>query len=167
MPRPASHRAMRDPWAGMHQEHCSTGVPRLLWHSCDACWNHAQIVVPGADSSQGARRHPPRLERPPQGTAVARHWRGTRSRLAMMTFLHLRELAQVSGLQIQRMHALLRSCHAQTFVVLTKISSTGERLRLDGQRDALPSPAVEALEDLSSPSPHFHPLLPQRLHLSP
>jgi hypothetical protein len=55
---------------------------------------------------------------------VARHWRGTRSRLAMMTFLHVRELAQVSGLQIQRMHALLRSCHAQTFVVLTTISST-------------------------------------------
>jgi SAM-dependent methyltransferase len=55
---------------------------------------------------------------------VARHWRGTRSRLAMMTVPHLRELAQVSGLQIQRMHALLRYCHAQTFVVLTKTSST-------------------------------------------
>jgi hypothetical protein len=41
-----------------------------------------------------------------------------------MTVPHLRELAQVSGLQIQRIHALLRYCHAQTFVVLTKTSST-------------------------------------------
>ena len=55
---------------------------------------------------------------------VARHWRGTRSRLAMMPVSHVRELAQASGLQIQRMHALLRYCHAQTFVVLTKASST-------------------------------------------
>jgi SAM-dependent methyltransferase len=55
---------------------------------------------------------------------VARHWRGTRSRLAMMPVSHVRELAQVSGLQIQRMHALLRYCHAQTFVVLTTTSST-------------------------------------------
>jgi len=54
--------------------------------------------------------------------ALARFWRGTRGRLAMMTLAHLRELAQASGLRIQRVHALLRFCHAQTFVVLTKIS---------------------------------------------
>ena len=51
---------------------------------------------------------------------LARHWRGSRGRLAMMTLPHLRELAQASGLQIQRVHSLLRYCHAQTFVVLTK-----------------------------------------------
>jgi SAM-dependent methyltransferase len=63
--------------------------------------------------------------------AVARHWRGSRGRLATMTLPHLRELAQASGLQIQRVHALLRFCHAQTFVVLTKTSATGNRPRLD------------------------------------
>ena len=57
--------------------------------------------------------------------AMARHWRGSRGRLAMMTFPHLRELAQASGLQIQRVYSLLRFCHAQTFVVLTKTHSTG------------------------------------------
>ena len=51
---------------------------------------------------------------------LARHWRGSRGRLAMMTLPHLQELAQASGLQIQRVHSLLRFCHAQTFVVLTK-----------------------------------------------
>ena len=56
---------------------------------------------------------------------VARHWRGSRGRLAMMTLPHLRELAQASGLQIQWVHSLLRFCHAQTFVVLTKTYSTG------------------------------------------
>ena len=57
--------------------------------------------------------------------AMARHWRGSRGRLAMMTLLHLRELAQASGLQIQRVYSLLRFCHAQTFVVMTKTHSTG------------------------------------------
>jgi ubiquinone/menaquinone biosynthesis C-methylase UbiE len=61
--------------------------------------------------------------------AVARHWRGARGRLAMMTLPHLRELAQASGLQIQGVHSLLRYCHAQTFVVLTKTSSTGGKTR--------------------------------------
>ena len=56
---------------------------------------------------------------------LARHWRGSRGRLAMMTLPHLRELAQASGLQIRRVHSLLRFCHAQTFVVLTKTHSTG------------------------------------------
>jgi SAM-dependent methyltransferase len=51
---------------------------------------------------------------------VARHWRGSRDRLTMMTLPRLRELAQASGLQIERVHSLLRFCHAQTFVVLTK-----------------------------------------------
>ena len=76
---------------------------------------------------------------------VARHWRGSRGRLAMMTIPHLRELAQASGLQIQRVRSLLRYCHAQTFVVLTKTSSTGGGLRLDNQRDALTSPAARAV----------------------
>ena len=56
---------------------------------------------------------------------VARHWRGARGRLAIMTLPHLRELVQASGLQIDRVHSLLRFCHAQTFVVLTKTYSTG------------------------------------------
>src|SRR4029450_12486148 len=50
---------------------------------------------------------------------VARHWRGARGRLAMMTVSHVRRLAQASGLQI------VRGCHAQTFVVLTKIGAAG------------------------------------------
>jgi ubiquinone/menaquinone biosynthesis C-methylase UbiE len=53
--------------------------------------------------------------------ALARHWRGGRGRLAMMTAARLRELAQASGLQVQRVQALLPFCHAQTFVVLSKI----------------------------------------------
>ena len=57
-----------------------------------------------------------------------------------MTLPHLRELAQASGLQIQRVHSLLRFCHAQTFVVLTKTYSTGSRPRIDSQRDAPPLP---------------------------
>jgi ubiquinone/menaquinone biosynthesis C-methylase UbiE len=51
---------------------------------------------------------------------LARHWRGTRGRLAMTTLLRLRELAQASGLQIQHVRSLMRFCHAQTFVILTK-----------------------------------------------
>jgi SAM-dependent methyltransferase len=77
--------------------------------------------------------------------AMARHWRGARGRLAMMTLPHLRELAQASGLQIQGVHSLLRYCHAQTFVVLTKTSSTGGKRSLDSQRDALTSPAALAV----------------------
>ena len=76
---------------------------------------------------------------------VARHWRGARGRLAMLTIPQLRELARASGLQIQRVHSLLRYCHAQTFVVLTKTSSTGGGLRPDNQRDALTSPAARAV----------------------
>jgi SAM-dependent methyltransferase len=59
--------------------------------------------------------------------ALARHWRGTHGRLAMTTLSHLRELAQASGLQLQRVHSLLRFCHAQTFVMLTKNSFVGGR----------------------------------------
>jgi ubiquinone/menaquinone biosynthesis C-methylase UbiE len=62
---------------------------------------------------------------------LARQWRGARGRLAMMTLPHLRELAQASGLQIQRVQALLRFCHAQTFVVLTKTHSAGDRPHSD------------------------------------
>jgi ubiquinone/menaquinone biosynthesis C-methylase UbiE len=56
---------------------------------------------------------------------MARYWRGSRGRLAIMTLPHLRKLTQASGLQIQQVYALLRFCHAQTFVVLTKTSSAG------------------------------------------
>ena len=76
---------------------------------------------------------------------VARHWRGSRGRLAMMTIPHLRELARASALQIQRVHSLLRYCHAQTFVVLSKTSSTGSRLPPDKQRDRRLSPATRAV----------------------
>jgi hypothetical protein len=51
---------------------------------------------------------------------VARHWRGARGRLALMTFPHVRALAQASGLQLQRVPSLLRCGYAQTFVVWTK-----------------------------------------------
>jgi hypothetical protein len=77
---------------------------------------------------------------------VARHWRGARGRLAMMTLPHLRELAQASGLQIARVHALLRFCHAQTFVVLTTTSAAGDRRRRDSQPDALSTPAALAVK---------------------
>ena len=59
--------------------------------------------------------------------ALARHWRGARGRLALMTAAHLQELAQASGLQRARRHALLRFCHAQTFAVLTKTPAAGSR----------------------------------------
>jgi ubiquinone/menaquinone biosynthesis C-methylase UbiE len=77
---------------------------------------------------------------------MARHWRGSRGRLTTMTFPHLRELLQASGLQIQRVHSLLRFCHAQTFVVLTKTHSTESRARIDSQRDPFPSPAALAVQ---------------------
>jgi len=77
--------------------------------------------------------------------SVARHWRGSRGRLAMMTIPHLRELARASGLQIQWVYSLLRYCHAQTFVVLTKTSSTEDGRRSDHQRDALTSPTTQAV----------------------
>jgi ubiquinone/menaquinone biosynthesis C-methylase UbiE len=78
--------------------------------------------------------------------AMARHWRGSRGRLTTMTLPHLRELVQASGLQIEQVHSLLRFCHAQTFVVLTKTYSTESRPRIDSQRDALPSPAALAVQ---------------------
>lgn len=52
--------------------------------------------------------------------ALTRRWPGTRRRRGMMTIPQLQELAQASGLQIQRVCSLLRFCHAQTFVALTK-----------------------------------------------
>jgi SAM-dependent methyltransferase len=51
---------------------------------------------------------------------LTRRWPGTRRRLGMMTLPQLQELAQASGLHIQCVYSLLRFCHAQTFVVLTK-----------------------------------------------
>jgi ubiquinone/menaquinone biosynthesis C-methylase UbiE len=41
--------------------------------------------------------------------AVARHWRGSRGRLATMTLPHLRELAQASGLQIPTLRGVDRT----------------------------------------------------------
>lgn len=67
--------------------------------------------------------------------ALARHWRGTRGRLAMMTRAHLQELAQASGLQVQRIHALLPFCHAQTFVVLSKIPPSHANLPPPGGKE--------------------------------
>ena len=75
--------------------------------------------------------------------ALARHWRGARGRLAMMTAARLRELAQASGLQVQRVQALLPFCHAQTFVVLSKIPpphanllpSEGQGLKAGGSEE--------------------------------
>jgi SAM-dependent methyltransferase len=78
--------------------------------------------------------------------SAARHWRGSRGRLAMITLPHLQELAQASGLQIERVHSLLRYCHAQTFVVLTKTYSARDKLRLDSQCDALTAPGALAVQ---------------------
>jgi SAM-dependent methyltransferase len=55
--------------------------------------------------------------------ALARHWRGTRGRLEMMSFAQIQHLVQACGLQIQRVYSLLRFCHAQTFVVLRKTAA--------------------------------------------
>jgi SAM-dependent methyltransferase len=51
---------------------------------------------------------------------LARHWRGTRGRLELLSFTRFRDLILASGLRIQRVCSLLRFCHAQTFVVVTK-----------------------------------------------
>lgn len=51
---------------------------------------------------------------------LARHWRGTRGRLSMMTTVEFHELVQQSHLHILQQRALCRFCHAQTFAVLTK-----------------------------------------------
>lgn len=51
---------------------------------------------------------------------LVRRWNGTRGRLRMMTDRQLGDLAQASGLECQSMHCLLRYCHMQTFVLLTK-----------------------------------------------
>ena len=59
--------------------------------------------------------------------AVARHWRGARGRLAMMTLPHLRELAQASGLQIQGALAAALLPRAD-FRGVDQTSSTGGRL---------------------------------------
>ncbi len=51
---------------------------------------------------------------------LARHWRGVRGRLRMMTAGQWRNLAHDSGLRVLQQRALCRLCHAQTFVLLTK-----------------------------------------------
>ena len=68
-----------------------------------------------------------RVYRATQLHTVARQWRGARRRLAMMTVPHVRELAQASGLQIQRVQALLRCC--STFVTLPPGLATEGRRR--------------------------------------
>ena len=51
---------------------------------------------------------------------LARHWRGTRGRLSMMTLAQFHDLVQQSHLHILQQRALCRFGHAQTFVVLLK-----------------------------------------------
>ena len=58
---------------------------------------------------------------------LARHWRGTRGRLSMMTPVQFHDLVQQSHLRILQQRALCRWCHAQTFVVLTKDATSGRR----------------------------------------
>ena len=60
--------------------------------------------------------------------ALARHWRGTRGRLQMLSFAHMQGVAQTSGLHIRCVRSLFRYMHAQTFVVLCKPPSAGERV---------------------------------------
>ncbi len=57
--------------------------------------------------------------------AVARHWRGTRGRLAMMSMPEFRELLRSCGLHVQQRRSLLPLWHAQTFVVLSKDAPEG------------------------------------------
>jgi ubiquinone/menaquinone biosynthesis C-methylase UbiE len=52
--------------------------------------------------------------------ALARHWRGTRGRLAMMSMPEFHELVHTCGLQVQQLRYLLPLGHAQTFVALSK-----------------------------------------------
>jgi len=52
--------------------------------------------------------------------ALARHWRGPRGRLEMLSFVQFHNLVSASGLRFQRVCSLLKFCHAQTFVVLSK-----------------------------------------------
>lgn len=49
---------------------------------------------------------------------LARHWRGTRGRLSMLTTAQFEALVQASGLQLRRQVALCPLVHAQTFAVL-------------------------------------------------
>ena len=51
---------------------------------------------------------------------LARHWRGTRGRLSMMTPVQFHGLVQQSHLRIFQQRALWRFGHAQTFAVLMK-----------------------------------------------
>jgi len=51
---------------------------------------------------------------------LARHWRGTRGRLSMMTPVQFHDLVQQSHLRIFQQRALWRFGHAQTFAVLMK-----------------------------------------------
>jgi SAM-dependent methyltransferase len=51
---------------------------------------------------------------------LARHWRGTRGRLSMMTPVQFHDLVQQSHLHILQQRALWRFGHAQTFAALTK-----------------------------------------------
>ena len=51
---------------------------------------------------------------------LARHWRGTRGRLSMMTTAQFHDLVRQSHLHIFQQRALCRFGHAQTFAVLTK-----------------------------------------------
>ena len=54
---------------------------------------------------------------------LARHWRGTRGRLSMMTPVQFHDLVQQSHLRILQQRALCRFGHAQTFAVLANDAS--------------------------------------------
>jgi ubiquinone/menaquinone biosynthesis C-methylase UbiE len=64
-----------------------------------------------------------------------RHLRGTRGRLEILSFSRFQNLVQTSGLQILRVHPLLKFCHAQTFVVL-KVENALPRARATSPTDA-------------------------------
>lgn len=66
--------------------------------------------------------------------AVARHWRGTRGRLAMMSMAEFRELVRTCGLHIRHYRALLPLWHAQMFVVLSKDAPGGSGRGPGGRR---------------------------------
>lgn len=51
---------------------------------------------------------------------LARHWRGIRGRLALLTTAQWQDLTHQSQLRVVQQRALFWGCHAQTFAVLTK-----------------------------------------------
>ena len=69
--------------------------------------------------------------------ALARHWRGSRGRLQMLSLLQIQNLALASGLHIHQVRSLLRFCHAQTLVVLRKWDPSHARVTQPQQVESL------------------------------